>query len=383
MGRNGVTGANGDIGGATPHELARFARNVVLHEIPAVRPAPLAIASIVTALTLSPGASSLGVSPAALHVLPLAGSAPRHPTTARVASLGPMALRFGRSIGSPTEGRLVGGMRVEEGPSLRIVPAYAGGDVRWGLEPLVAMIDRAARALRRRFPDAVLSVGHLSRPGGGDIDRHRSHESGRDADIGFFARSASGKQLLASRFVAFRGDGSAVGWPGAVFDDAKNWALAAALVGDPETHVTHLFVASPLRARLLAYAERTGVAAPLRVRAAELMQQPRGVLPHDDHFHVRIGCPGHMSGCVENPAARPAPLPTMAGHGRRGGVPQGWVTTAPKRPPTAPPARPTNPTGGAPADDPTIERRPRLDEAPEEPDSPAPSVHAPVDDVDG
>ena len=34
------------------------------------------------------------------------------------------------------------------------------------------MIERAARSVRKQFPDAVLSVGHLSRQGGGDLDRH-------------------------------------------------------------------------------------------------------------------------------------------------------------------------------------------------------------------
>jgi penicillin-insensitive murein endopeptidase len=255
-----------------------------------VRSASLAFAVVAAALTSSTGA--------------FPGAAPRHHTTARAGSLGPASLRFGRSIGSPTEGHLLGGTHLEDGAYLRIVPSYAGGDVRWGLEPLVAMIDRAARQVRRQYPDAVTSVGHLSREGGGEIDRHRSHESGRDGDLAFFVRSANGRQLLASHFVQFRGDGTAVGWPGAYFDDAKNWLLVTALVSDPEAHVTHLFVAAPLRARLLSYAERIGAPANVRVRAAEVLQQPHGALPHDDHFHVRISCPSHMSGCVENPTPR-------------------------------------------------------------------------------
>jgi penicillin-insensitive murein endopeptidase len=304
----------------------------------------------------------------------------RHATAARAPLLGPAALRFGRSIGSPTEGRLVGGMHLDEGPYVRTVPAYAAGDARWGLEPLVAMIDRAARAVRRRFPDAILSVGHLSRAGGGDIDRHRSHESGRDADISFFVRSAAGKQLLGSHFVAFQGDGAALGWPGAFFDDAKNWALVAAMVSDPEAHVTHLFVSAPLRARLLAYAEASGVPVNLRVRAAEAMQQPHGTLPHDDHFHVRIACPAHMGSCVENPRVYPTRSPTLAlAQGRRGGPPQGWVTPAPRsadrdRVPLVSPKPPAR----EPAHDPSPER----DALPRD-DTPPASMAAPIDDVDG
>ncbi|HEX8789583.1 MAG TPA: hypothetical protein VF765_01430 [Polyangiaceae bacterium] len=278
-------------------------------------------------------------------------------------------MRFGRSIGSPTDGHLVGGMRLDDAPYIRVVPTYAGGDVRWGLEPLVTMIDRAARQVRRLFPDAVTSVGHLSRAGGGDLDRHHSHESGRDADIGFFVRTGSGHPLLASRFVAFDGEGKAPTWPGAYFDDARNWALVSALVTDPEAHVTHLFVAAPLRARLLAYAEKMGAPASVRMRAAELLQQPHGALPHDDHFHVRIGCPSHMSGCVENPAARVHHPSSVIARGRRvGPVPHGMVTHPPA--PSATPPPPAAPV-------------PNEETEPVEPDAPPAVLPSAIDDVDG
>lgn len=210
----------------------------------------------------------------------------------------------GRSVGSPTEGHLVGGMRLGEAPWLRIVPTYAQGDVRWGIEPLVGAIERAARAVRRQFPDAVLSVGHLSRPGGGELDRHASHESGRDADVGFYVKNERNKPIYADHFVPFRGDGTAPTWPGARFDDARNWAFVAAIVGDAHARVTHVFVATPIRQRLLDYAARIGAPLAIRIRASELMAQPRGALPHDDHFHVRVGCPAGMEKCIEQPTAR-------------------------------------------------------------------------------
>jgi penicillin-insensitive murein endopeptidase len=206
------------------------------------------------------------------------------------------------------------------------------------------------------------------------VEQHRSHESGRDADVGFFVRSAAGPQLLAPHFVAFRADGTAPTWPGAYFDDAKNWALVAAFVGDPEAHVTHLFVAAPLRARLLAYAEHAGAPQAIRIRAAELMQQPRGVLPHDDHFHVRIGCPTHMNGCVENPTTRGARQSAVASRGTspppRGphGLPtHALVTPAPKRVAVPPPAAPEVEPG----------------EPAPEPSAPPAILPAPIDDVDG
>jgi penicillin-insensitive murein endopeptidase len=331
-----------------------------------VRPASLAFTALTTTLTLAAGAFSGSVTKQSERIT-------------RVAAMGPASLRFGRSVGSPTAGRLIGGSHLLESEYLRIEPADAPGDVRWGLEPLVSMLDRAARSIRRQFPGAVMSVGHLSRAGGGDLDQHRSHESGRDADVGFFVRSAADRQLMAPHFVPFRADGTAPAWPGAYFDDVKNWALVAAFVGDAEAHVTHIFVASPLRARLLAYAERTGVPQALRMRAAELMQQPRGALPHDDHFHVRIGCPAHMNDCVENPTvhvAHDAP-PLRGPHG----IPRRALVTPAPRHVAVPSAGAGETREGTKAWAPPPETEPTEPAA--EPSAPPAVLPAPVDDVDG
>src|ERR1700690_1629864 len=67
---------------------------------------------------------------------------------------------MGRSVGSPTQGHLVGGAHLGDAAYLRGLPADQAGDVRWGLGALVGMIDRAARHVRHIFPNAVLNVGH-------------------------------------------------------------------------------------------------------------------------------------------------------------------------------------------------------------------------------
>lgn len=228
--------------------------------------------------------------------------ATRRGATARAST--PTSEIIGRSVGSPTDGTLIGGARLADGPHLRSYPSYAGHEARWGLPSLVSMIDRSAKAVRKQFPDAVLSVGHLSKAGGGEIDRHASHESGRDADLGFYVKSKSGKPLYADHMVAFAADGSAPSWPGAYFDEAKNWALVASLLADGRARITHIFVATHIRERLLTYAQRSGVPYAVRVRASEVLAQPRGSLPHDDHFHVRIACPPSSDKCVELPVAR-------------------------------------------------------------------------------
>lgn len=261
------------------------------------------------------------------------------------AKLEPPAARHlpGKSIGSPTEGRLIGGSRLGDAPHIRIVPAYAQGDVRWGVESLVGAIDRSARAVRKQFADSVLSVGHLSKPGGGELDRHASHESGRDADIGFYVRDQRGKPIFADHFVPFKGDGTAPSWPGAQFDDARNWAFIAAMVGDGHARITHIFVSTPIRQRLLAYAAKIGAPANIRVRASELMAQPHGSLPHDDHFHIRVACPPGMDKCIEQPLARkkkrnasPASGSAATAHATKPSAPSAPA----KKPREAPPAPP-------------------------------------------
>jgi len=298
------------------------------------------------------------------------------PTAALAA---PLRFRLGQSVGSPTDGRLLGGSRLDEAPYLRLLPVYANDDARWGLGSLVALVDRAARAVRRQFPDAVLSVGQLSRRGGGDIDRHASHESGRDADLSFYIRGQTNHPLFSDHMVSFRGDGTAPSWPGAFFDDAKNWALVASIAGETRTRVTYIFVAAPLRARLLAYAAHIGAPIAVRNRAAELMVQPRGSLPHDDHFHVRIGCPSGMTGCIELPTRPKASRNALASnarpsHGRAAAAPP----TKSSAPPKALAVHPVAPS--APPEPSPIPPPPDDDLAPKVTSA---VLATPFDDVDG
>ena len=260
-----------------------------------------AVGALVIQLLLAAPAAGKGPSP---HV-PATKASPAAPAhgkgAARVGKVAKVREPEGRSVGSPTQGHLVGGVRLNESVALRISPAYAGNDVRYGTRALVHLVDRASKRVKQRFPDAVLTVGHLSKHGGGEIDHHASHESGRDADLAFYVKSTAGKPLYAPAFVAFAGDGKARAWPGAHFDDARNWALVEALVHDPEARVTHIFVAQPLHDRLMAYSQSAGVSHATRIRVAEVLAQPHGALPHDDHFHVRIACPHGNRECIENP----------------------------------------------------------------------------------
>lgn len=204
-------------------------------------------------------------------------------------------------MGPPNEGKLVGGVRLDTSlPYVRIVPAHATIDTVWGLPSLIKMIERSAKAVAKRFPGATLDVGDISRKDGGDINGHHSHESGRDADIGFYAVDAAGKQLHARSFIKFDASLSSPTLPGARFDLARNWLLVQSLLLDSRARVSHIFIAEPLRQSLLGYARSRGVSKALWVRAAVAMMQPTQSLAHDDHMHVRISCPSSMRGsCIE------------------------------------------------------------------------------------
>lgn len=220
------------------------------------------------------------------------------PAPARAA---PSALSFG----SPTNGRLEGGIEIAGREGLRLKQPTSA---RWGLPQLVSLLERGARRVRGRHPGSVLLVGDLSRRGGGDLTRHRSHESGRDADVGFYFVDQRGRPAEISRFRAVDLQGRAVGERKLTFDTVRNWTLIQTWLTDPEVRVQHIFVAAPLRQKLLRFARERGVSLPLLHRAALAMKQPRDGLLHDDHYHVRIGCPPRQRHvCVAEPVERRNP----------------------------------------------------------------------------
>ncbi len=227
------------------------------------------------------------------------------------------------SVGPPNDGKLQGGIRLDATkPYLRVVPAYnyKDADTRWGLPALVHAIDRAAKAVNKKYPGAVLGVGDISRKGGGELANHHSHESGRDADLAFFVVGEKNQPVLRHGFLKIDEKLSATDVPGAHFDVARNWLFLQTLLLDREARVSHVFVSEPIKHSLLAFARSRGVARALYVRASQVMMQPTGGLPHDDHFHVRISCPSKAkSSCIE--IAKNAPSKArlkMAKKGRGG-----------------------------------------------------------------
>jgi penicillin-insensitive murein endopeptidase len=178
-------------------------------------------------------------------------------------------------------------------------------DTRYGTTTLLDAIQRAAKSVEESFPGGPpLRIGDLSRPRGGSHPRHRSHRSGRDADLLFFARDAGGLPVVNAGWPSFDSLGqsrtpAAVVW----FDEARNWHLVRSLVMDEHARVKWIFCSNELKARLLRYAVRHEPSADAVLRATWILHQPSHGDDHDDHFHVRVGCSRaeRQLGCREDP----------------------------------------------------------------------------------
>jgi penicillin-insensitive murein DD-endopeptidase len=231
-------------------------------------------------------------------ILWLGALAPSMGARARGARLAPAEIDLrpppgmrSRSLRFAWDGRLLKGMAVRQSEYVRHVGEYAPNGRFYGTWELVQLVERAARRVAFRMPGAKLSIGELSRDGGGRIDGHRSHESGRDVDIGFYTTLENGTPHYTFAFADFDHRGRGVP-PNQYlrFDDARNWELVAKLLSDGDARVQYIFVGAHLKHRLLAEAVRRRAPAAVIERARAALVQPARGHPHRNHFHVRIYC---------------------------------------------------------------------------------------------
>jgi len=209
--------------------------------------------------------------------------------------------RASRSVGLPHRGRLRRGVKAVENAHLRYVTEYEQHNNFYGTWELVQLVERAAYRVSRRVPGAKLSIGELSSTAGGDIPGHSSHENGRDVDLSFYMLDARGRPFEPFGFARFDAHGRGRGPnEGLRFDDARNWELVAKLVADGDARVQYIFVAAHIKRRLIREGRRRRAPARVLDRAAQVMVQPGGNHPHDNHFHLRIYCaPNDRPACKD------------------------------------------------------------------------------------
>lgn len=203
------------------------------------------------------------------------------------------------SVGSPANGWQLRAKKLRPRPGLVIKPSSRQNV--YGHPALVLMLRRSAAQMARDAGGSPLLVGDLSSKYGGPLPKHHSHQSGRDADVGFFVTDAKGRPRTVDRFIAMDAKGNARDGSGYKFDDYRNWLLVQLWMKDTRAKIMYVFVAAHLRQRLLKFASERPAFRGYVPRASQFLRQPSNSSPHDDHFHVRIACPERQEPlCIQN-----------------------------------------------------------------------------------
>jgi murein endopeptidase len=181
-------------------------------------------------------------------------------------ALGPL------SIGTPDAGLLLNPVLFPEGSYWTLRER----DESWATDETIDFIVNAIEAVEARYPGSPrLVIGDLSNPRGGRIDRHRSHQTGRDADLGLYYRSAEPTTFRAARPKDL--------------DAERTWAFVRALI--TESDVERIFIDRSLIRVLYDQALAEGED---RVWLADIFgrSSEKGIIQHErrhkDHLHVRF-----------------------------------------------------------------------------------------------
>lgn len=179
------------------------------------------------------------------------------------------------SIGKPNRGYLADGVQLHADDHMITRPKR-----NWGTQETVNAIRTAVAAVHAKHGESQkLVVGDLSLPGGGRFPPHKSHQSGRDADIGYYFKDIEPTGLMRAR-------------PGTI-DPARSWTFLESLLKDGK--VQFLFVDYRLQRVLYKQALSEGYTKDqlkkwfsypqARVVRGTPIRHLKG---HADHMHVRF-----------------------------------------------------------------------------------------------
>ncbi len=230
------------------------------------------------------------------------------------------------AVGAPNRGVLLRGVALPPvGAGYEVPRAWRPRGRQFATEEVVRWLTSSFSSVNTAFPDSLAAIGDLSAAGGGRSGEHRSHETGRDIDIFFYAVDWEGRPYrLPEAMPRFGPDGLAVSWsradrgwrdptpiPLVRFDTRRTWALVRSLMTDGGVDVQYIFIQRNLAQMLIEAARRDGEDPALLARAAALLRQPAGVDPHDDHMHVRVACSAgdRTLGCLDQSFPRLKPQP--------------------------------------------------------------------------
>jgi murein endopeptidase len=155
----------------------------------------------------------------------------------------------------------------------------------------IALLLASIEDVRARYPGTVpIRIGDLSREDGGRLRPHKSHQSGRDVDIGYYAR---GNRAL-RRFEKMTAE---------TIDASKTWHFVERLLLTGQ--VQYIFMSYRIQEVLYLTALDSGWG---EQDLRGIFQYPRGhqakrgvirhAKGHQDHLHVRFRCPASDTDCT-------------------------------------------------------------------------------------
>ena len=178
------------------------------------------------------------------------------------------------SIGKPNRGWLVFPVKLETSERLT-----SRKHKNYGTSEMVDAIIAAVDAVHMRHPNSpVLAVGNLSRKHGGRFPPHKSHQSGRDADIGYYLKVGHNPKRL--KLARTR-----------TLDVPRTWTLFESLLADNK--VEYIFSDRRLMRLLHRHARDVRKLSKEKLRAyftgpGHIIRHLKG---HADHIHVRFYAP--------------------------------------------------------------------------------------------
>jgi LysM repeat protein/murein endopeptidase len=184
------------------------------------------------------------------------------------------------SLGEPHRGNLISGVTF---PSQ--LPGYNVRDEERSYttpEVIGALLD-AFETFGEQYPSSCeLFMGDFSRDGGGWLRHHKSHQNGRDVDMGMYARG----NVSLDRFIPMNSEN---------LDIPKTWTLVQSLLATQR--VERIFVDTSIQRLLYDYALSTGVDSGYldRLFLNAGAKVPQAIIQHEpghrDHLHVRFFAP--------------------------------------------------------------------------------------------
>jgi len=192
------------------------------------------------------------------------------------------------SIGRPSDGRLVNGEKMPPGPGY----SYGSRPNVYAANDTVTLLIRCFGQFRKKFPDApLIIVGNMSRPDGGKLLPHKSHQSGRDVDLGYLHK------------VKFQPVTSMLSTDESNLDPKLTWALLEIFLSTNK--VKAVFIDYKIQKVLYDYLVNKKYN---KRKLEKIFQYPRGrgsealikhVKGHHHHIHMRFVCPAGDARCVE------------------------------------------------------------------------------------